>query len=111
MNNLTLRALKGSIEKWEMIRDGDLEDDGRDNCPLCHVFYYHGIDLLTACIGCPVFASTNTKYCQKTPYMDYRNEYSARRPELSNAEWTRRRRELAQVEVDFLVSLLPEDDA
>jgi hypothetical protein len=38
MDEKTLEALKGSIRKWEAIVDGTGEDDGADNCPLCHMF-------------------------------------------------------------------------
>lgn len=39
MNSRTLKALKGSIRKWERICNGTGEDRGPRNCPLCELFF------------------------------------------------------------------------
>lgn len=64
MDTATLKALKGSIEKWEGIVAGTMEDDGILNCPLCDKFYH--LD----CEGCPVFQATGMDRCSGTPYID-----------------------------------------
>lgn len=62
MNAKTLKALKGSIAKWEAIVAGTGVDDGSDNCPLCELFYDNG------CVGCPVAIKTRKDECIDTPY-------------------------------------------
>ena len=68
MNNQTLRALKGSIAKWERIVNFTGWDEGSDNCPLCRRF------LPYACNGCPVAKKAGEEYCNNTPYRDFVRE-------------------------------------
>lgn len=88
----TLKALRGSIAKWEGIVAGTIEDYGEDNCPLCKLF------LKKNCEGCPVYARTHHEGCWETPYR-------ATLEADSKEEYDR----LAQAELDFLKSLLPKD--
>lgn len=88
MSSETLEALLGSIAKWRGIVAGTMKDEGQDNCPLCQTFYRGDCD------GCPVKEHTGEELCQGTPYMDYTEE---RRYPV----------EVAQAELDFLISLLP----
>ncbi len=47
MNNETLVALRGSIEKWEKIVGGSGVDGGIENCPLCKEFYINPFNQCT----------------------------------------------------------------
>ena len=94
MNKKTLKALRGSIKKWEGIVKGEVQDEGAKNCPLCVEFYRPD------CAGCPVQEETGQEDCADTPYSkwcdtDYR---------VKNAN----SKELAQQMLNFLVDLLPE---
>lgn len=92
MPEKTLKALRGSIKKWEGIVAGTEEDHGEDNCPLCKLF------LRKNCDGCPVFDRTGSEGCYDTPY---RETLKA----VSKEEYNRH----ALAELDFLRSLLPEN--
>lgn len=92
MDAKTLKALRGSIKKWEGIVAGTMEDYGEDNCPLCKLF------LKQNCEGCPVYARTHHEGCYETPYR-----------ETLKADGKEEYDRLAQAELDFLKSLLPTD--
>jgi hypothetical protein len=94
MDEKTLEALKGSIRKWEKIRDGQMHDEGARNCPLCQLFN-NAHNRFKDCEGCPVKQRTGFQFCKNTPYVDIYN----------NGEFG----DLIQAEIDFLVSLLPSD--
>jgi hypothetical protein len=99
MKKKTLDALKGSIRKWEQIRDGLIEDQGTHNCPLCKLF--HAFE----CVGCPIQQHTGQKGCVGSPYEAYNDIYfDDGDDEDSNPE---HKKKLAQDELDFLISLLP----
>jgi hypothetical protein len=89
MDKTTLKALKGSIAKWEAIVAGTGHDNGGDNCPLCKMFLYK------ECHGCPVNEETGRKFCHGSPYEKW-NEYHS----VGHA----------QAELAFLKSLLPEGE-
>lgn len=104
MDAKTLEALKGSIEKWEKIVTGKGIDLGSANCPLCMIF------LEDRCAGCPVAEKNGTDSCEKSPYISWYEhgnwEHEQNRHiEPGCSECTR----LAQAELDFLKSLLPEE--
>ena len=118
MDDKTKKALLGSIKKWEAIVAGTGEDDGENNCPLCELFHphmglYEGYDRRerAACGGCPVREKTKKPYCRGTPYIEWSNADAFTplngyfSPE-KRTEYTK----LAQAELDFLRSLLPEDE-
>lgn len=90
MDKRTLKALKGSIKKWEKIVDGTGTDKGPDNCPLCKLFFDS-----TDCLGCPVNNATGKTGCRGTPYDDYSLAADKHVPALA--------------ELDFLKSLLPQN--
>lgn len=92
MDERTLAALKGSIEKWEKIVAGTGLDKGPDNCPLCQLFYQDD------CRGCPVYDFTGQIWCRGSP-----NEWYSQTEDGSAAE-----KSAAQAELDFLRSLLPD---
>lgn len=104
MNKKTLRALKGSIRKWEEIVAGKACDYGSDNCPLCQLFFYTDF-----CEGCPVKAKTGEQSCSGSPYDKWccllPNEVS-----LSGGYiHTKQSLAAAKAELKFLKSLLPKD--
>lgn len=106
-----LKALKGSIEKWEAIVAGTGEDKGAKNCPLCRLFLFWDDKVVfpryvnkfyperKVCNGCPVYEATGQPYCDGTPYEKYSE------PENENDL-----PEHAKEELKFLKSLLPEND-
>lgn len=95
MDAKTLKALKGSIKKWEAIVAGTGIDAGSINCPLCGLFYHND------CLGCPVSEKTQQELCMGSPYDEYSN--------LWNGECTtdEELRDAAKKELDFLKSLRP----
>ena len=96
MKSATLKALKGSIAKWEGILAEEIYDDGSDNCPLCNLF------LDSNCAGCPVRNKTGDYGCEGSPYVEWRksdgNGDTASTPKL---------KKIALAEINFLNSLLP----
>ena len=103
MDKETLKALKGSIKKWEKIVAGTGVDDGGGNCPLCKLF-------LDSCDECPVTIETDKVGCWCSPwerwFQHHRKKHGAicLPVKISCPTCT----ELAQKELDFLKSLLPE---
>lgn len=105
MDAKTLEALEGSIGKWAGIVGGTDVDYGRTNCSLCSSFRMDSPD----CGGCPVKEKTKLQYCAGSPYEDWFEhveEHSRYYPYKVNCSECLR---LAQAELDFLKSLLPED--
>ena len=115
MNKETLKALKGSIEKWKKIERSVLAlEKGVANCPLCKIFAADGVEV--CCKGCPVAKRVRRYGCVKTPYnswhlhhmnehanKDYRGIYCHRVKDCPTCL------ELATVERKFLESLLPKE--
>ena len=87
-NKKTLKALQGSIKKWENIVAGTGVDRGTENCPLCQLY------INNRCEGCPVKKKTQLIGCLGTPYGAYESSHKDHK-------------KLAQAEVYFLKSLLP----
>ena len=103
MDDKTIKALQGSITKWDRIAKGEIRDRGTDNCPLCAVFW--GPDGATAerCRGCPVALNTGVTTCNGSPYLDF----VASLVKYDHGEITPAGRRLALAERDYLNSLLP----
>lgn len=98
MDERTLSALKGSIDKWRGIEAGELEDNGIDNCPLCGLFYDGW------CEGCPVSERTGLTVCEGSPYMQWAD--ATYDDDIARAD-TPKLKALARAEREFLESLLP----
>jgi len=93
MNPETLQALKQSIEKWKGNASG--LHMKIDTCPLCVLFYRSQADD-DYCKSCPVSAHTKKALCLGTPFKD-----------ATLASTLEEFRAAAQLEVEFLESLLP----
>lgn len=97
MDRKTLKALKGSIKKWEKIVAGKEEDMGNYNCPLCHEF------LDKDCRGCPVKKATGKVGCDNSPY----ELWKFIPPDETEQPISDIAKIAARAEVMFLESLLP----
>jgi len=106
MEKRTLTALKGSIAKWKAIVAGTGEDRGNDNCPLCLEFWLKK----RSCAQCPVAIATGKWGCEDSPYEDWDEAWSDD-IDAARIATTSDLIELAQAELDFLKSLLPEGEA
>ena len=104
MDEQTLEALKGSIEKWEKIVSGDGGDAGADNCPLCNLF--NNVETPVMCFGCPVMEQTGEDGCGDTPYQNWCDTFKLGHPLPRMAE-TDEQKTAAKAELEFLRSLLP----
>jgi hypothetical protein len=104
MDNKTLVALKGSVEKWQKIVDRSGIDYYADNCPLCTLFNLPGM----RCKDCPVRDKTKLHACGKTPYSEWSNHHRREHPYCSPRKiQCTTCEQLAREELEFLKSLLP----
>jgi len=117
MEETTVIALKGSIEKWQKIVAGTGVDKGPTNCPLCQLFNSFTQALnKTVCVGCPVRDKTDIRFCRLTPFEDWEHYWETvdgtfgLEPKPLVGDYAKQHAEavaIAQREVDFLTSLLP----
>lgn len=104
MDARTLKALKGSIKKWEAIVAGTGEDHGNENCPLCQEFFAQ------ECQGCPVASDTGETHCGGTPYWEWEEAIEEQDGAFSLAPKKASDDETvmcAVLELEYLKSLLP----
>jgi hypothetical protein len=103
MDAKTLEALEGSIAKWQAIVAGTGTDKGAADCPLCQIFIIPN----SSCKGCPVYEKTKYSVCKQTPYT---NQWlpTIHSPFMQVTE--EQRIAAAQAELDFLISLLPNEE-
>lgn len=83
MSQATLKALKGSIRKWELIVAGEIADEGEDNCPLCKRFTTGRCTQVSSVTGedmetCPVAEAVDDISCRGTPFIDFREAINDR---------------------------------
>jgi len=102
MTEKALKALRGSIKKWEKIVNGKGEDNAAANCPLCEEF------LEENCVECPI-AIITVPFCEASPYVDWcTHQYDIhnkiRTPHIVICP---RCKKLAGKELKFLQKLLP----
>lgn len=112
MNKATLKALKGSVAKWEAIVAGTGEDQGNINCPLCQKFNNDKTPMDTECDGCPVSEATGRRFCGGTPYSRW-VEHRMIVHDLDTANGSVKCAvcaSIAQKELDYLKSLLPQEE-
>jgi hypothetical protein len=106
MDPRTREALEASIKHWRENVEAESPEYVKvhgDACPLCTEFYAH-----SDCIGCPVADKTEDYFCFGTPYYRARSaheRWTADKDVTSRNDW----REAAQAELDFLISLRPEE--
>ena len=110
MDERTLTALKGSIDKWKRIALGEINDQGSRNCPLCQEFSVGG----KGCVGCPIAEETGRTLCCGSPYMDVQDEINLDEPLDSRNKygWTfsENAKKQALAFRDWMVKLLPEGE-
>lgn len=101
MDQRTLEALKGSIEKWRRIVYEGASNGGPKDCPLCVLFNNRETWFSNkVCVGCPVMEKTGLYGCGGTPYEMLEE---CENPINSDPEAL----EHAKAELAFLESLLP----
>ena len=100
-----LKALEGSIEKWEKIVDGTGVDDRDSNCPLCKLY--------CGCKSCPVAQTVHFTGCNNTPFTKWCKHHREKHPTetlfFSLEVECPTCKKLAQKELDFLKSILPKE--
>lgn len=113
MDKKTLKALKGSIQKWHNICYHDGEDLSADNCPLCQHFVDE-YDWTNCELGCPVYLKTKEASCHGTPYEKWAKLCMEQGYDFySKTNWkatTPEKLKAAEEELKFLVCLLPEGE-
>lgn len=105
MDQRTLEALKGSIEKWRRIVYKGASNGGPEDCPLCQLFntYEHKYGLAgEKCVGCPVMERTGVSGCEGSPYEKIENSFYVD-PINEDPKVLKH----AKAELAFLKSLLP----
>ena len=100
-----LKALEGSIEKWEKIVDGTGIDARDNNCPLCKLY--------RRCKSCPVVDTINYSGCHGTPWIEWCKHHIEEHPTKTfissmKVECPTCKR-LAHKELNFLKSILPKE--
>jgi hypothetical protein len=103
MNGRTKEALLGSILKWQKVLNRTGLEESASNCPLCQLF--HSND----CNSCPVKKAAKARFCDKTPFIDWYAACDNDAATNLDIKLTRAQREAAKAELNFLLSLLPED--
>ncbi len=101
MNGKTLKALDGSIKKWNDIVNNDGEDDGITNCPLCKVFKSD------ECTNCPVREKTKQSGCMGSPYSEFYDHHTTQHIKYPRRIECKTCKTLAKKELAFLKSLKP----
>jgi hypothetical protein len=112
MDKKVLKALKGSIQKWHDIAYHGGEDLSQDNCPLCLHFLDKHNGWVDCEKGCPVWLKTKEVSCEDTPYMKWAHSCSQDNSYYYE-QWkatTPQKVKLAEEELKFLVTLLPEGE-
>jgi hypothetical protein len=97
MDAKTLKALKGSIKKWQAnAKINDLEEAKIKiiDCPLCTLFWDN------ECFDCPIREKSGQRRCDGTPYVDADGAHNEADLDAFIAA--------SRAEVKFLQSLLPE---
>lgn len=107
-----LEALKKSIKKWEAIVAGTGIDKLARNCALCQLCK----DGEVQCVSpeyepCPVYNETGYINCQDSPWQEWASYMSEM---VGDDDWKvfdADSLKIAKAEVEFLKSLLPEEES
>jgi hypothetical protein len=106
MDRFTLFALVGSLRKWHKLVLGETKTEGGSNdCPLCHMYNKAFLGTGSDCAGCPVREHSKEDFCKGTPYGKAIAQIVLRESGLPYQP------DLIQAELDFLFSLLPQDQS
>ena len=107
MSRATLKALNGSIKKWEAIVAGTGRDLGSHNCPLCEKFMFKsGEEFEYGCYGCPVSQKTGLGGCDGTPYTRWIHVTFGR----DKKAVTKEQKDAAKKMLMFLKRLVPKEN-
>lgn len=102
----TIKAIKESIAKWDIICHGMIAERGKLTCPLCEMYITN-----ERCTDCPITMHTKYPWCHLTPYKDFYDEFryspSRRNRFIVNAVNVPAACDAAEAEVEFMISLLP----
>ena len=100
------QALRESIKHWEEMRDDyRMSSPHANTCNLCKMFIRGSA---RACLGCPVSEKTRMTGCVGTPFVMAQDAHYVLRispNSMLEFKW----KHAAQIEIDFLKSLLPEN--
>jgi hypothetical protein len=107
------KALLESAAKWGRLSTQQHRINesqfGRDKCTLCDLFFPCTPDLRmaashpSACDGCPVSEATGMRFCVRSPYEEFEDEFSYGGP---HSLYQTRLRRLAWKERNFLLALV-----
>jgi len=64
-DNIVLKAIDSSIEKYQKILRLEGYERGQENCALCSLF------VKDECTECPIFVKTGNKLCAETPWEQF----------------------------------------
>lgn len=109
MDKETLKALEGSIEKWEKIIDKKGEDRGSSNCPLCLLFVGYEEEECVLPDGsrkrCPLEKKGDG--CSNIAYMNWCSHLRDQHSKKPRSVQCKTCVELAKQELKYLKSFLP----
>ena len=103
MDNKTLKALEGSIEKWRKIIEDGADDGGPADCPLCEIFIWGD----SSCKGCPVANAVGIGGCRETPYTIWSDHQANKHDDQIHAVNCPECERIARAELKFLEGLRP----
>ena len=98
-----LKALKGSIKKWEKIVNGTGADWGASNCPLCKLYYGFEDFHVKCSTSCPI-AKLHEESCRDTPFQEW-IAVQIEKKEFGYRPETAKEIKLAKAELRFLKRL------
>lgn len=63
-------------EKWAFLRKcaflkQPVRERGTSTCGFCMLFFRDDQDIETVCYACPIYTSSNKRFCMGTPYITY----------------------------------------
>lgn len=110
MEARTREALENSIQHWrENIAQNNCDRIyiGSSDCALCELFLDNR---RRQCGDCPVAENTGAQLCNRTPWLKCRITLSSWQNDPDEEAYRNTWRQAAQAMVDFLISLLPQEE-
>lgn len=110
MTQKVVKALEGSICKWNDVGMGFGKENGYEDCPLCTLFY-----ISHDCYGCPISTEMRMAYCEGTPYVQWQRMWTKYNPDCMSVPLEQVRdpefktviAEIVEDEIIYLLELLP----